>query len=62
MSDSHRVGDLEISPDLNFQRRSWAMQRFAWVVLALFILAALLGLFGPGPLSQTRAEQQDSPL
>jgi hypothetical protein len=28
MSDIHRVGDLEISQDLHFQRRSWAVQRF----------------------------------
>ena len=62
MADIHRVGDLEISQDLNFQRRSWAVQRFGWVLLAMVILAALLGLFGPGPLSQAMAGQQDSPL
>jgi hypothetical protein len=62
MSDIHRVGDLEISQDLNFQRRSWVVQRFGWVMLALLILAALLGLFGPGPLSQAMAGRQDGPL
>jgi hypothetical protein len=62
MSDMRRVGDLEISQDLNSQRRSWAVQRFGWVMLALLILAACLGLFGPGPLSRAMAGQQDDPL
>jgi hypothetical protein len=62
MSDMHRVGDLEIAQDLHFQRRSWAVQRVAWVVLALLILAALMGLFGPGPLSRAMAGRQDGPL
>ena len=62
MSDIHRVGDLEISQDLNFQRRSWVVQRVAWVMLALLILAALLGLFGSGPLSRAMAGRQDGPL
>jgi hypothetical protein len=62
MSDIHRVGDLEISQDLNFQRRSWAVQRFGWVMLALLILAACLGFFGPGPLSRAMAGRQDGPL
>lgn len=62
MADFQRGSDLEISQDLTFQRRSWAVQRCGWVLLALFILAALLGLFGPGPLSRAMAGQQDGPL
>ena len=62
MSEHHRVGDLEISQDLTFQRRSWIVQRVGWVMLALLILAALGGLFGPGPLSRARAGPHDGPL
>ncbi len=45
------VGDLEVNEDLRFQRRMWAAQRVCWVVMALVVLAALLGLLGPGLLS-----------
>jgi protein-L-isoaspartate(D-aspartate) O-methyltransferase len=48
-----RHGDLDIRHDLNFHRRLFAVQRVGWVVLTLFILAALLGLIGAeGPLNE----------
>ena len=62
MAEMHRGSDLEISQDLNSQRRNWAVQRFAWVILAALILAAILGLFGSGPLSRGMAGRQDDPL
>jgi hypothetical protein len=34
-----------------FQRRSWTIQRVGWVILALIVLAGLVGLTGPGLLS-----------
>jgi hypothetical protein len=46
-----RVGDLEVNEDLRFQRRMWVAQRVGWIVMALVVLAALLGLLGPGLLS-----------
>jgi len=55
MGELHAVGDLEISQDIVFQRRAWKVQRVGWVILVLFVLAALLGLMGSGPLSQARA-------
>lgn len=46
-----RVGDLEIGQDLQFERRSWMVQRVGWTIFALLLGAALLGLFGgAGPL------------
>lgn len=54
--------DLEISQDLNFQRREWVVQRVGWVVMAALIIAALLGVFGPGPLSNTTAGSESGPL
>lgn len=58
----HQVGDLEINEDLEFEHRSWQVQRVAWAILGLVVLAALLGLLGGGgPLSVARAGQ-GSPL
>jgi hypothetical protein len=43
---------MEIAQDLAFQQREWRVQRAAWVVVLLVLIAALAGLFGGGPLSQ----------
>lgn len=51
-----KLGDLEPSRDLAFQRKVWRVERAAWVGLALVLLAALAGLFGEGPLSDAVAE------
>lgn len=56
------VGDIQVDEDLAFQRRSWQIQRVGWAIMALLILAALLGLFGPGPLSYATAGVQGSSL
>lgn len=51
-----RVGDLEIDQDLTFQRRSWIVQRTGWTVMALLLVAAMLGVLGSGPLSKGTIE------
>jgi hypothetical protein len=49
--------DLQVQEDLAFQRRDWLAQRIGWGLLALVLLAGLLGLTGSGPLSRvTRAD------
>jgi hypothetical protein len=53
MSTLPRVGDLELDQDLKFQRRSWRVQRIGWIIMAIILAAAFLGLFGTGPLSDT---------
>ena len=58
----NRVGDLEIDQDMAFQERGWRLQRAAWVAMLLVIVAALLGLFGTGPLSAATAGDDDGPL
>lgn len=50
------VHDLE---DADFQRREWLVERFAWVAIAVFLLAALLGAFSGGPLSQATSAAAD---
>jgi hypothetical protein len=37
---------------MEFQRRSWLIQRCCWIVMAGVVVAALAGLFGAGKLSQ----------
>jgi len=55
VSDLIRVGGLEIDQDLGYQRLEWRIERLAWVLGALVLLAAAAGLFGSGPLSSTEA-------
>jgi hypothetical protein len=57
-----RIGDLQIEQDLGFQRREWIFERIAWVAMTAFVLAALLGLFGTGPLSDRTAASADASL
>lgn len=57
-----RAPHIEIEEDLAYQRRFWKMQRAGWIVLAAVLLAALLGLFGHGPLSFATAGHSSDPL
>jgi hypothetical protein len=54
-----KIGDLEINQDLNFERRSWRVERIAWIMAALILVAALLGFLGPGPLGKATATSPD---
>ena len=64
------IGDQDLPPamremeaDAGFQRRVWAVERVAWVGLALMAVAGLSGLLGRGgPLSDARAETADGAL
>ena len=51
---SRTAGGLEgevASPEaFAFQQRSWAVERAAWLVMGLVVIAGLLGVFGGGPL------------
>jgi hypothetical protein len=53
---------LQIDEDMGFQRLDWAAERVAWSFLSLVILAALLGLFSRGPLSEAEARDADGAL
>jgi hypothetical protein len=44
---------LQINQDVPYQRKEWRVQRIIWVFVAALLIAALAGLFGPGPLSST---------
>jgi hypothetical protein len=51
-----RNSQFQIDEDLKFQRREWKIQRVSWIAMALMIVAALLGVFGTGPLSSATIE------
>lgn len=54
---SPKVGQrsLQIDDDMTFHELDWRAERIAWVLMALIVTAALLGLFSTGPLSAGRA-------
>lgn len=54
--------DLQLKDDINHQRHEWAVEYIGWAVMGLVLIAALLGLFGGGPLSSRTAGQPDSDL
>lgn len=45
-----------------FQRRKWVVDRVAWAITALILVAAVLGLWGSGPLNRTEATSADGQL
>jgi hypothetical protein len=55
LTQPRRKGSIEIDEDIDFQKRSWSVQRAGWVVMLLIVAAALLGLFGGGPVSNAHA-------
>jgi len=57
--DQTHPPDLEISHDLAFQQRTWAVQRIGWVMMLLFVVAAAVGLFSVGPLSWTQTRDPE---
>lgn len=60
MAEIVRVGDLEIGQDLGYERRALRRRNVFAVIWALILIAALLGIFGTGPLSSARTS--DGPL
>jgi hypothetical protein len=54
-----RVGDLEVSQDLEHEKKFWRVQRIGWIVLGLVWLAGLAGLFGSGLVSKATASGPD---
>jgi hypothetical protein len=49
--DDHERADLELVPKPN--PAGWRRERIGWALLAALIAAALIGVFGAGPLSRT---------
>ena len=61
--DQNREQTLEVADDRAWQERFWTVQRVGWLVMALFILAALFGATGKGgPLASASAATPDGTL
>jgi hypothetical protein len=59
---TRRALPIDLEQNLGFQRREWRVQQLGWYVLTAFVLAALLGLFGHGPISRAEASSDPSGL
>lgn len=58
-----QVRGLQVDEDIGYHRRSWRTQRIGWVIMALIVVATLLGLLGgDGPLNQPVAGQRGGEL
>jgi hypothetical protein len=51
--------DIELSEDMEFQRKNWRVERVGWAILGLIVLAAALGLFGHGLLGRAVVAADD---
>ena len=56
MSRDRKQAQDDFESELVFHRREWRIQRFGWVLVALFLALAVAGLFGNGPLSRVHAD------
>lgn len=48
MAGQGDCGDLQLDSDVALQERMWKVERVAWLLLGLIVLAALAGAFGGG--------------
>lgn len=62
MTQPQRIGDLDLEQDLSFHRRELRAERVGWGLMLLVVVAALLGLFGSGPLSWGQTQSADGQL
>jgi hypothetical protein len=61
MSQTRSI-ELDDPDSLRLQSREWIAERIGWVLIAAALLAAVLGLLGPGPLSHRYASSSDGRL
>lgn len=45
-----------VEDTITLHKKGWVIQRIGWVLMFLFMLLALLGLFGEGPLSNKKVQ------
>ncbi|MGE5596067.1 MAG: hypothetical protein ACM3S1_08540 [Hyphomicrobiales bacterium] len=56
---SHQPAGLELDTHIDFQRRAWRFQNAGRIAFVVLILAALIGLLGPGWLSSSEKSAGD---
>lgn len=62
LSEMTRTAELEEPQNLQRHRREVFAERIGWLLVALVLFAALLGLLGPGLLSNRTVASQDESL
>ena len=60
--DQESTANLDDGKNLRMQKYEWIFERTAWVLMIALLLAAVLGLFGPGPLSFRTRTSADGKL
>lgn len=54
--NTSRSGDLDVETDRSFQEKFWVAERVGWLLMALVVVAAAVGLTGKGgPLARDTA-------
>jgi hypothetical protein len=53
---------LDLDEDMEFQEKDWRAERIAWVFMALFVIAGLLGVFGRGGISNASQKSADNKM
>ena len=51
-----------VEKEINFQKKEWVIYRIAWVLMGLFLIAGLAGLWGSGPLSKRKVQVKNFTL
>jgi hypothetical protein len=55
-------GEIEVGEDLEFQRKWWRFENFAWILFTLIIVLDIAGLFGRGPIAKAERRSPDGTI
>ena len=62
-SSVDRVHDeIAVGTNMEFERKWWRLERTAWTVMVILLIAGFVGLFGRGPLATANAQSSDGAL
>ena len=50
------INKKPIVDEISLHRKGWIIQRIGWCLMFAFLISALLGLFGEGPLSDKKVQ------
>src|SRR5678810_1484903 len=53
---ANSIDKKPIADEISLHRKGWIIQRIGWCIMFAFLTAALLGLFGEGPLSNKKLQ------
>jgi len=59
VAKSINVSSLEAEENLRIQHISWKLERVGWVLCAIVLLLAAIGIFGGGPVSRATVKSAD---